>query len=187
MTAVYLVGKRVALRPLEEGDLERCVRWMNDPEVRTFLGNQHPRNLRAQRERWLKMYDSQTEMILAITLRRGGRHIGICGLHRIDSINRNTELGITIGEKAAWGRGYGEDVLNCLLRHAFETLNLHRVFLRCDAFNARGIACYKKCGFREEGRSREDAFREGRYHDTLIMGILRSEWAARGKSRKSGN
>ena len=105
-----------------------------------------------------------------------GVHIGNVGLHRIDWKNRNAEPGIAIGEKEYWNRGYGTDAIRTLLGLAFREMNLHRVFLRVDADNARGIRCYEKAGFRQEGTLREAVFKAGIYHDQYVMSILRSEF-----------
>jgi len=107
-----------------------------------------------------------------------GVHIGNVGLHRIDWRNRNAELGIAIGERSYWNQGYGTDAIRTLLSLAFREMNLHRVFLRVDADNARGIRCYEKAGFRREGVLREAVFKEGAYHDQYIMSILQSEFEA---------
>ena len=66
--------------------------------------------------------------------------------------------------------------ISTLLGLAFGEMNLHRVFLRVDADNGRGIRCYEKAGFRQEGTSREVVFKEGTYHDQYAMSILRSEF-----------
>src|SRR5882672_9909700 len=60
----------------------------------------------------------------------GGEYLGGCGLHRIDWIDRNAEVGIVIWKKEYWGKGYGSDAMMVLLRCAFRKMNLHRVFLR---------------------------------------------------------
>ncbi len=86
------------------------------------------------------------------------------------------ELGIIIGEKSAWDQGFGTDVVRTLLRHAFDTLNLNRVVLRVFETNLRAMQVYKKIGFVEEGRLRQDHFIDGKYVDVVIMGILRVEW-----------
>ena len=62
------------------------------------------------------------------------------------------------------------------MRFAFEEMNLNRVYLTTDENNSRALACYRKCGFREEGRLRQDRFLEGRYWDTIVMGVLREEF-----------
>ncbi len=87
-------------------------------------------------------------------------------------------MGIVIGEKAYWGQGYGSDAICAVLRFAFQELNLHRVYLRARADNARGIRAYEKCGFRHEGQLREAIYSNGRYYDELWMGVLRPEFDA---------
>jgi diamine N-acetyltransferase len=175
-----IVGKKVRLRPIEREDLPRFIEWFSDPEVRRHLLVYLPFSL-AQEERWFEglqeRLERQEEVLLAIET-ADGVHIGNVGLHAIDWKNRNAELGIAIGEKAYWGQGYGADAIRTLLGLAFREMNLHRVFLRVDADNVRGIHCYEKDGFRREGTLREVVFREGTYHDQYIMGILKQEFEA---------
>ena len=57
-------------------------------------------------------------------------------------------------------------------------MNLNRVWLTAVEYNARAIACYKKCGFSDEGRLRQETFKGGRYWDFTIMGVLRREFEA---------
>lgn len=175
-----IVGEKVRLRPIERDDLPRFVEWFSDPEVRRYLLVYLPFSL-AQEERWfenlLGRLERQTDVLLAIET-ADGVHIGNLGLHSIDWKNRNAELGIAIGEKAYWGQGYGTDAIHTLLGLAFREMNLHRVFLRVNVDNARGIRCYEKVGFRQEGISRDAIFREGAYHDQYVMSILESEFKA---------
>src|SRR5262249_47408000 len=100
------------------------------------------------------------------------------GLHRIDFKERHAAFGITIGDKAEWGKGYGTETTRLLVEHAFEILNLNRVWLHVYEFNERGIRTYERVGFQKEGVLRQDHFHEGRYWSTIIMGILREEWQA---------
>ena len=175
-----IVGEKVRLRPIERDDLPRYVEWFADPEVRRYLALYLPFSL-AQEERWfenlLERLERREDVVLAIETAEGV-HIGNVGLHRIDWRNRNAELGIAIGERSYWNQGYGTDAIRTLLSLAFREMNLHRVFLRVDADNARGIRCYEKAGFRREGVLREAVFKEGAYHDQYIMSILQSEFEA---------
>jgi diamine N-acetyltransferase len=175
-----IIGEKVRLRPIERDDLPRYVEWFGDPEVRHYLEIYLPFSL-VQEERWfenlLGRLERQEDLILAIeTL--DGVHIGSVGLHAIDWKNRKAELGIAIGAKAYWGQGYGTDAIRTLLRLAFGQMNLHRVLLRVDADNQRGIRCYDKVGFRREGTLRETLFRDGTYHDQHLMSVLSSEFEA---------
>lgn len=175
-----IVGEKVRLRPIERDDLPRYVEWFADPEVRRHLALYLPFSL-AQEERWfenlLERLERREDVVLAIETAEGV-HIGNVGLHRIGWRNRNAELGIAIGERSYWNQGYGTDAIRTLLGLAFREMNLHRVFLRVDADNARGIRCYEKAGFRREGVLREAVFKEGAYHNQYIMSILQSEFEA---------
>jgi RimJ/RimL family protein N-acetyltransferase len=78
----------------------------------------------------------------------------------------------------AWGKGHGTEATRLVLGHAFDTLNLNRVWLHVYEYNEAGLRLYQKVGFRTEGRLREDNVRDGRYRDTLVMAVLREEWRA---------
>jgi RimJ/RimL family protein N-acetyltransferase len=177
-----LYGNKVRLRSIERDDLPRFVEWFSDPEVRRHLLLYLPFSL-AQEERWfenlLGRLERQTDVLLAIET-ADGVHIGNLGLHSIDWKNRSAELGIAIGEKAYWGQGYGTDAIRTLLGLAFREMNLHRIFLRVDTDNARGIRCYEKAGFRREGTSRDAVFKEGAYHDQYVLSIMESEFESNG-------
>jgi len=170
-------GQRTRLRAIEREDLPTFVRWFNDPEVRQYLAMYMPMSM-AEEEKWFeRQLEDQDSQIFAIET-GDGVHIGNCGLHDFDWKNRRAALGIAIGEKEYWGKGYGSDAVRTLLGFAFGEMNLHRIQLEVHDFNSRAIRCYEKCGFKLEGRQREALFRNGSYHDSLIMGILRKEFKA---------
>ncbi len=187
-------GKRVRLRPIERSDLPRFVKWFADPEVRDGLSMYLPIG-EAEEERWFEDYlsrppaergwaiDAQVAAsgagLLPSAAEPGWVHIGSCGFGELDWRNRSAECGIVIGDKTQWGKGYGTDAMLTLLGLGFGELNLHRVMLRVYADNARAIRSYEKAGFKEEGRLRENGFHNGRYRDTILMAILRSEWEQR--------
>ncbi len=109
---------------------------------------------------------------------RAYEKIGGIDLRGIAWTDRIAEIGIVIGVKEYWGKGYGTDAMRVLMRLAFDTMNLHRLWLRVFDFNPRAIRSYEKCGFRREGLLREDKFMRGRYHDALVMAILEHEYRA---------
>ena len=175
-----LEGKKVRLRAIERGDLPRFVQWLNDREILYFLARYMPLS-NTEEERWFEQHlKDEKSRVFAIET-RGGVHIGNVALDKIDWKNGHAELGIFIGEKQVWGQGYGTDAVLTLLDFAFNEMNLHRIALHVMAFNQRAIRCYEKCGFVLEGTEREVVFRGGRYHDQLIMGILREEFDSRFK------
>ena len=168
-----LRGDRVVLRPLEAGDLRRCVKWFSDPEVIRFLGRSTPVTL-AEEERWFHDYQRRGEdQIFAIEVE--GRHIGNLGLHRIDRIHRKAEVGIVIGEPEFWSKGIGTDAMRVALRYAFGPLEVNKVSLEVLEYNARAIHAYEKLGFRREGVHREDVYKDGRFVDVVRMSLLARE------------
>ena len=172
-------GSLVNLRPVDVSDLERYFAWINDPEVAEHLQVWPLQVSRIQEEAWLAAVMNHTqppEITYAIETRDEGRHIGSVSLHKIEIVERHAELGIMIGDKTQWNRGYGTDAIMTMLQLAFEGINLNRVYLRTDEDNNRAVACYRKCGFVEEGRLRHDRYRAGVYRDTVMMGVLRSEF-----------
>jgi [ribosomal protein S5]-alanine N-acetyltransferase len=174
----FLIGTKVYLRPLECEDVGPLVAWFNDPEVTRFLLRYRPLT-RMEEEAFLrKMSESDTDVVLGIAVRESDQFVGCTGLHQLDSRNRHASFGIGVGDKGAWGKGYGTEATRLMVHHAFDTLNLNRVWLRVYEYNERALGMYQKVGFRTEGRLRQDAFHEGRYWDTIVMAVLRDEWEA---------
>jgi RimJ/RimL family protein N-acetyltransferase len=174
-----LAGKLVRLRAIQASDAAGRWRWLNDREVTLYYNHGYPVS-RAEQQAWLDEASRQTSppfIVLAIDM-LDERHIGIINLNGISRENRSAELGIIIGEKDCWSRGYGTDAIITLLRFAFDEINLNRVWLDANAENGRAIACYRKCGFVEEARFRQHRYKLGRYSDSLIMGVLADEFRA---------
>jgi RimJ/RimL family protein N-acetyltransferase len=104
------------------------------------------------------------------------RLIGFVGLLGIQWIHGDAWVGIGIGERDDWGKGYGTDAMGLILRFAFTELNLQRVTLGVFSYNQRAIRSYEKAGFTEEGHDRESLHRDGQRAGAIYMGVLRSEW-----------
>jgi RimJ/RimL family protein N-acetyltransferase len=173
-----LEGTNVRLRAYEMSDLDRVYKWVNDLEVTQFLSITYPLSRRDE-ESWLRERKANNIANAAFAIETmDGVHIGNISLQEIRAEDSVATLGIMIGEKDYWSSGFGTDAIVTLLRFAFEEMGLHRVSLHVNDFNARGIACYRKCGFQEEARLRDNAYIHGRYWDVLAMGILRDEFTA---------
>jgi diamine N-acetyltransferase len=174
-----IYGKGVRLRRDERNDLPKFVEWLNDPEVRRFILMNLPIS-QANEDGWFEnmLKRPPEEQPFAIEIKEGNawRLIGNCGFFEIDKRAHSAEVGIMIGDKSFWNKGYGTEVMRLLLRIGFGTLNLNRIFLRVDAANKGGIRAYEKAGFFQEGRFRQGSYRDGKYEDMLFMSVLRSEW-----------
>jgi RimJ/RimL family protein N-acetyltransferase len=179
MKNAFLIGEKTYLRAVDKDDAPALATWFNDPEVTRFLLRHRPMTVAQEEEFINKMQAGETDIILGIVTREEDRLIGCLGLHQTDARNRHSVFGISVGEKTYWGKGHGTEATRLLLDHAFATLNLNRVWLQVIEFNARAVRSYEKLGFKHEGRLRQHMYREGKYWDSLVMGILRSEWGER--------
>lgn len=173
---VYGKGEKARLLiPLRE-DIPLFLRWINDPEVNQFLFARGPMYEKME----IEFFESITSRAATTRFFVIGTEalvpIGTVGLHGIDWTSRVATLGISIGEKEYWGKGYGTDAVECMLKMAFREMNLNKVELDVHAFNERAQRCYIRCGFTEEGRMRQHVFKNGEYHDTLTMGVLAPDW-----------
>ena len=106
------------------------------------------------------------------------RYVGMINLHSIEWNHGAAQLGMGIDDPADRGKGYGREALELVLRFAFHELNLHRVGLGVFDYNTPAIRLYESVGFVAEGADREYLNRDGRRHDALRFGLLRSEWEA---------
>jgi len=175
---LMLRGDKVVLRALARADLPRLWEFNNDLDVEVAGGGDPP--MPQAFERLQAEFDQDSA--------RGGRDgarfaieadgvvIGQCGLSGFNSTDQTCELGITIGDKGYWGRGYGRDVVRVLVDYAFRYRNVRKVWLRVWGNNERGIRSYRAVGFVEEGRLRRHVWSAGTYVDLVYMGILSDEW-----------
>jgi RimJ/RimL family protein N-acetyltransferase len=172
----FLIGPRLYFRPLEREDAPRLAAYINDPAVRRTLLIYRPMSVEREHA-WLEeLRKDEHQVVVGIARQSDDELIGTTGLHRIDLRARTTEFGLSLGDRSAWGQGFGTEATRMMLDYAFGTLNLNRVWLQVYASNTPAIRVYEKTGFRKEGVQREQHFTEGRYEDGVLMGILRSEW-----------
>ncbi|REG04689.1 GNAT family N-acetyltransferase [Pelolinea submarina] len=174
-----ITGKHIRLRAITKGDLAQFVIWMNDPDVFRNTSMFAPLSPE-QEEQWYQ--DTLTHRVeeqpLAIEVKTDGgwKLVGDVGLMNLDQRIRSAEIGIFIGDKSCWDKGYGTEALQMILDFGFGSVNLNRIYLRVFETNPRGIHCYEKVGFQHEGRMRQAYYLDGKYIDVLLMSILKSEW-----------
>lgn len=180
-----LRGEKVILRALTREDLAQLCAFNNDVEVELAGGGDPP--MPQSLARLQAEFDARVSQggrdDAGFAIEADGKFIGQCALFQFEHTAQTCMLGITIGDKAYWGRGYGRDAVRVLLDYAFRLRNLHRVWLSVNGNNERGLRAYKACGFVEEGRLRAHAWSNGAYIDLVHMGILRTEWAAQSSAR----
>ena len=158
---------------------ETFSRWGRDSEYTRLLDNDPARMASVRRTReWIEKVSEKEQVDETFFLVRSledNALIGFIGLFAIEWNHGDAWVGIGIGDRQYWGKGYGTDAMRVMLRYAFTELNLHRVTLGVFEYNPRAIRSYEKAGFKVEGILRQYLHREGRYWDEVMMGILREE------------
>ncbi len=171
------------LRAYERSDIDDLMRYVNDEELKRFLGIKESLKYplsRMQEEEWIEQCASGAgpDRTFVIETLKDRQFLGHIGLERINWVDRGANLSLFLFNKEEWGKGYGTDALQVLLRLAFDKLGFYRIGLRVAASNARAIRCYERCGFKHEGVLRCDRFLDGRLQDSLMMSMLEPEYRA---------
>lgn len=173
-----LEGKLVTLRITDpERDYVFYNTWMKDTQFARLLDADPitcwPKKMTKE---WLEKHMDDFLQFTIFLTEDAEKPIGFVGLDAINWISGDSWVGIGIGERDYWGKGYGTDAMQVILRYAFCQLNLHRVSLSVFDYNPRAIRSYEKAGFVREGVEPQFLEREGKRWDIILMGILRSEW-----------
>jgi RimJ/RimL family protein N-acetyltransferase len=154
-------------------------RWNFDPEITRYFTSRWPVNM-AEQKKW---FDSQAsdahKKRLVITDKATGQPIGMLGIMDIDHVNKNCEIGITVGERTYWGQPHAREAMQLALKFLFMQFNMHLVYLRVMQDNERAVAFFEKCGFTQDGLLRDMVFASGAYHSWVWMSITQTEFASR--------
>ena len=177
-------GDRIFLSQVQREDIPLFARWFSDLELTAYLGALGMSFMPEHEQEW---YDSvvkdRDRKTFAIVARDGQRLLGSVGFHFVDKLRGLTELGIAIGDKGAWGQGYGSEAVRLMCDYGFTFLGLHTIYLWHVAFNQRGHHAYLKAGFKVAGRLRGAELFGGQRYDRILMDITHEEF---GPSRLRG-
>lgn len=154
MKSLCLKGERVILCPLQElltdENLKRIYSWHRDQEIMFWMGRRPVKSSFAKFASWFRCTIRKPGLERAFGIINGeGELIGRISYYGLDEVKKEAEIGILIGEKGLWGKGYGQDALVTLLRYLFEEVGLRRVRLRTLYKNLRARRCFSRCGFQE--------------------------------------
>ncbi|AFU13544.1 Acetyltransferase [Bacillus thuringiensis MC28] len=169
----------VQLRELTLEDVEDRYQWSVDTEVTKHLvvPDQYPPFTREDTRKWIEACISRKngyEQRAIVT--ENDIHIGWVDLKNFDKTNKNAELGITIGDKEYWGKGYGIASLYSILQLGFFDFELEKVWLRVDEDNLQARKSYEKAGFVCEGLMRNDRLRQKKFIHRYRYSMLKEEY-----------
>jgi len=170
-----IIGSKIKLRGKRLSDANNDYTWQIDPELARLdaistLVISFPEYLSVYASEL--RYPSSTRRSFAIeTL--DGKHIGNCVYYGINKTKKEAELGIMIGNRDYWGKGYGADAVTTLLNYIFSEINFKRIYLKALDWNHRAQKCFKKCGFTPYGHMVRNRF------SFVLMEIDRKQWEER--------
>jgi len=155
--------------------------WANNQEVTHYMVTGLKPSIK---ENFAKLYsdiiNNPTEVVFTIVDKESDKAIGLVGLYRMDLQVRSAEFRIIIGDKKFWGKGIGTLCAKTIVDYAFRNLNLNKVWLGVNEENIGAYKSYLKAGFVEEGKLRQEIYRNNKYYDAIRMSFLRSEWNKNG-------
>jgi len=169
-------GNKVILESVDSEHIEQFRTWRNNPNLRKYFREYREISDLMQKKWFDKINTDPNQVNFSIKDKKTNKLIGHCGLYYINWINRTAEFGIYVGEESYRNGGYGSDSLRCLIRYGFNDINLNKIW--CEVYdNNASIDVYKRIGFVFEGTMRENYYNEGKYWDSHILSLLRSEWS----------
>jgi len=171
---VIIEGENLYLRELTLLDVnETYLRWMNDPEVIRYLECRFYRqSLESLKTYVIDESKNPDSVFLAISLKKNDSHIGNIKIGNIYWNHRLGDVGIVIGNKNAWGKGFASEAIKLIKEHAFFHLNLHKLTAGCYVDNVGSKKAFMKNGFEVEGVWKKHCSFEGDYADVFLLGIL---------------
>jgi len=179
-----LEGLLVALVPYGDRCLELEHRWHNSEAWfwatvgdRWLVSAASTKRRQQEHAEWRERQSSPGMMFGIQT--KNGTPIGDIGINWIVPQHRIAMLGAAISDQDYWGGGYGTDALLLIVDHAFDWLDMRKIWLSTMGLNARVIRQMEKVGFTLEARARQKFMADGQWTDELTYGLLREEWPGR--------
>ena len=175
-----LQGYEVRLRPPRAADMMTLFGWYNDPETVApfdrFAIDSYDDFVQSVEE----APDDAHSLAPRFVVERTSDHkvIGFVGHYQAHPVLQITDVWYVLGERTERGKGYGREAVGLLVDYLFHAIPLARVGATCDVDNAPSYKLLERLGFRREGSLQSALFHHGRWHDVLVYGVTRDEWAA---------
>lgn len=173
-------SSRLLLRTLAPDDVgEEYLGWLEDPDIYRYLEVRFTaQTVDSVRRHVAELNASQDTLFLGMFLNGGGAHIGNIKLGPINPYHHWAPIGLIVGAREHWGKGYASDAIEALSTYAFGTLNLHRLWAGCYSANEGSRRAFLKVGYVEEGRLRDHWLCDGKWQDDVLLGLLNDAYEA---------
>lgn len=172
-----LHGELVTLRPMERADIPRLWEFAQDLEVGLATGTDgRPTPLAVVEQIYEQRYSHVLEGAINFGVEAHGLLIGGIEFRNVNWLNRTAEIILFIGDPAYRRHGAGTDALRVAANYAFKLLGFNRLTYTVPEDNTGAVSAYTRVGFKQEGILREAHYRDGRYLNLLVLGLIRAEW-----------
>ena len=169
-----LIGEKCYLSPIDPNDAEIYATWLNDQEVTDYL-NLATAVIPVEGEKEILQRLSRDHNYAIVDI-KNNELLGNVGLVGVNHIHSTAEIGIFIGNKKYWSKGYGQEALSLFIDFCYRKLNLNNITLRTYSFNTRAIRCYEKVGFKKVGELREALRINLKEYNIILMDILPADF-----------
>ena|ERR1041385_6303325 len=175
---MIIEGDKIFLRRITEQDITpEYVAWLNDPDVTRGLETvAQPYTEEMLRQYIHEVVGNENTWMFVVADKKSGKSIGTAKVHNINKKNGTCNLGLMLGDKNYWGKGFGQDAYNTAIDFAFKTLGIRKIWEMANATNAASLSMCKKAGFQVEGQLKEHTFSEGKYIDKILLGLFARDW-----------
>ena len=171
------MDNKVCLRALEVEDYKTTINWRNNDEIwKMVTGPKYFVSSEYEKDWIIKAIANPKELRLGICLKENDLLIGLASMTNIDMVNRSGVFSIMIGEKKYWSGGYGSEAIRLLLDHCFNERGMERIWAPILESNLASQRLAQKCGAKIEGVLRNSVYKNGSYHNQVIVAILKEEY-----------
>ena len=173
--SLFIEGERIYLRELGLSDVNGSYcDWMNDPEVNQYLESRFEEwTIDKLKDYIRKIRANPDKIFLAIIAKDENRHIGNIKIGPINRIHKRAEIGLIIGEKSFWGKGFASEEIKLVVDYAFNELGLHKLTAGVYSNNVGSIKAFENVNFSIEGVRKKHCLCNGDYVDGVLLGIVR--------------
>lgn len=173
-----LETERLLLRPLTDVQWAEILLTWPDDKAMSFLGLKTPDVLERDRRKARGGFATFNKRLLLFHLieRQSRQVIGSCSFHTWYIDHHRAEIGYDIADESLRGKGYMGEALAAMIAYGFRDMGLQRIEALLAEYNTPSLKLVLKNGFVQEGRLRGHYLVNGVYEDSLVFGLLRSEW-----------
>jgi UDP-4-amino-4,6-dideoxy-N-acetyl-beta-L-altrosamine N-acetyltransferase len=152
---------------VKENEMVRL--WRNHSRIRRWMYSSHIISSKEHTDFINNLKDDKKNFFWIVRYKEG-KYLGVVYLNRLDLTNKNAYLGIYANPNL---KGVGNILIGCLKELSFNIINLHSLKLEVIESNKRAVQFYKKIGFKDEGCLKEYVFKNGKWVNVIIMGLIR--------------